>query len=114
MGQSVRQSRAIKRQTADRYSLNRWARRLLYAVMWSAVHALTKTTFSGMEHVPSEEGIIITTNHLSIVDTPILFLNPARPDITGPTDRRATVRVVPRARTPVASGAVELFPLRPV
>lgn len=42
----------------------------------------THLQFSGLEHIPAVGGVIIATNHLSRVDIPILFANPARPDIT--------------------------------
>lgn len=42
----------------------------------------THLQYSGLEHIPTAGGVIIATNHLSRVDIPILFANPARPDIT--------------------------------
>jgi 1-acyl-sn-glycerol-3-phosphate acyltransferase len=46
------------------------------------LNLLAKVEFEGLEHIPREGGVIIATNHLSRVDIPVLFLTPARPDIT--------------------------------
>jgi 1-acyl-sn-glycerol-3-phosphate acyltransferase len=46
------------------------------------LNVLAKLEFEGLEHIPREGGVIIATNHLSRVDIPVLFLTPARPDIT--------------------------------
>jgi 1-acyl-sn-glycerol-3-phosphate acyltransferase len=46
------------------------------------LNVLAKVEFEGLEHIPREGGVIIATNHLSRVDIPVLFLTPARPDIT--------------------------------
>jgi 1-acyl-sn-glycerol-3-phosphate acyltransferase len=43
---------------------------------------LTRTEFIGVENVPTEGGLIIATNHVSRLDIPLLFINPARLDIT--------------------------------
>ncbi|HTX78821.1 MAG TPA: lysophospholipid acyltransferase family protein [Longilinea sp.] len=43
---------------------------------------ITRTEYLGADCVPTEGPIIIATNHLSLVDTPVLFNNPKRPDIT--------------------------------
>jgi 1-acyl-sn-glycerol-3-phosphate acyltransferase len=43
---------------------------------------VSKVELYGTEHLPPEGGIIVTTNHMSRVDTLLLFLNPARKDIT--------------------------------
>jgi 1-acyl-sn-glycerol-3-phosphate acyltransferase len=43
---------------------------------------VSKVEFYGAEHLPPEGGVIVTTNHMSRVDTLLLFLNPARKDIT--------------------------------
>lgn len=42
----------------------------------------TQLEFSGTQHIPREGGVILATNHLSQVDTPVLFINPVRPEIT--------------------------------
>lgn len=46
------------------------------------VHALTRTEYSGLEHLPEAGGIIVATNHISQMDTAVLLCNPRRPDIT--------------------------------
>ncbi len=43
---------------------------------------LSRLQFIRPEYVPLEGGVIVATNHLSRLDIPVLFLNPARPDIT--------------------------------
>jgi 1-acyl-sn-glycerol-3-phosphate acyltransferase len=43
---------------------------------------LTDTRYEGMEHVPVDGALIITTNHMSRIDIPVLFQIPPRPDIT--------------------------------
>ena len=46
------------------------------------IKALTNTVFIGAENLPREGGVIVATNHVSRLDIPVLFVNPARPDIT--------------------------------
>jgi 1-acyl-sn-glycerol-3-phosphate acyltransferase len=46
------------------------------------LNLLANIEFCGSEHLPPEGGLIVTTNHMSRVDTLLLFLNPARKDIT--------------------------------
>jgi len=46
------------------------------------VKTLTRTEFIGLEHIPASGGVIIAINHMSHLDTPILFINPVRSDIT--------------------------------
>jgi 1-acyl-sn-glycerol-3-phosphate acyltransferase len=46
------------------------------------IDALTRTEFYNAESIPTSGGVIIATNHLNYVDTPVLFVNPIRPDIT--------------------------------
>jgi len=46
------------------------------------IKALTRTRFLGLEHVPTSGPLIVATNHMSYIDIPLLFVNPARPDIT--------------------------------
>ena len=43
---------------------------------------LTRVEFVGAENIPTSGGIILATNHMSRIDIPLLFINPARPDIT--------------------------------
>lgn len=43
---------------------------------------LTRTEFIGIEHLPEQGGVIIAINHINYFDTPLLFANPRRADIT--------------------------------
>ena len=43
---------------------------------------LTHTEFIHPENIPTEGAVILAINHMSHVDTPVLFVNPRRPDIT--------------------------------
>lgn len=45
-------------------------------------HTLSRVEFSGCEHLPTTGPVIIATNHMSRVDTLMLFINPVRTDIT--------------------------------
>jgi 1-acyl-sn-glycerol-3-phosphate acyltransferase len=46
------------------------------------IRHLTKTEFIDIENLPPSGGVIVAINHMSHVDTPVLFANPRRPDIT--------------------------------
>jgi 1-acyl-sn-glycerol-3-phosphate acyltransferase len=46
------------------------------------LRTLSKVEFSGCEHLPKEGPVIVATNHMSRVDTLLLFINPVRTDIT--------------------------------
>jgi 1-acyl-sn-glycerol-3-phosphate acyltransferase len=46
------------------------------------LRTLTNLEYSGLENIPPEGGVLITTNHMSRLDIPILFVNPVRKDIT--------------------------------
>lgn len=43
---------------------------------------LTDTEYFGLENIPEQGGVILAINHLSYMDTPLLLVNPVRPDIT--------------------------------
>lgn len=43
---------------------------------------LTHTEFIHPENIPAKGAVILAINHMSHVDTPVLFVNPIRPDIT--------------------------------
>jgi 1-acyl-sn-glycerol-3-phosphate acyltransferase len=43
---------------------------------------LSQTEFIDIENIPPAGGVIIAINHMSHIDTPVLFANPRRPDIT--------------------------------
>jgi 1-acyl-sn-glycerol-3-phosphate acyltransferase len=46
------------------------------------IRHLTKTEFIDIENLPPSGGVIVAINHMSHIDTPVLFANPRRPDIT--------------------------------
>jgi 1-acyl-sn-glycerol-3-phosphate acyltransferase len=46
------------------------------------IRTLSNTKFYGTEHLPHSGGVLVATNHVSRLDIPVLFVNPARPDIT--------------------------------
>ena len=52
--------------------------RILRKIIWG----LTRTTYDGLEHLPKEGGVLITTNHMSRLDTLLLFINSPRLDVT--------------------------------
>jgi 1-acyl-sn-glycerol-3-phosphate acyltransferase len=45
------------------------------------MHSLTTFEFKGLENIPQNGGVVITTNHLSRVDTTLLLMNPVRTDL---------------------------------
>lgn len=57
-------------------------RQAVYQLVKFILHHLSVSEFAGLEHLPRSGGVIIATNHLSFVDTPLLLMNPPRPDIT--------------------------------
>ncbi len=57
-------------------------RETLQRIMYYLFDHITVTRFEGNENIPREGGIIVATNHMSRMDIPMLFVNPARPDIT--------------------------------
>ena len=46
------------------------------------VKTLTVSKFIGTENIPKEGGVILAINHMSHLDTPLMMVNPVRPDIT--------------------------------
>lgn len=43
---------------------------------------ITKIEYIGLENLPKSGGVIVTTNHLSRMDIPFLFITPGREDFT--------------------------------
>jgi len=43
---------------------------------------LTRTEFIDLENLPEKGGVIIAINHVHYLDTPVIFINPRRPDAT--------------------------------
>ena len=57
-------------------------RSTLQCIVRFLMRHLTRTQFIGLENIPTEGGVIFALNHLSYIDSPLLFVNPRRPDIT--------------------------------
>lgn len=57
-------------------------RETLQRIMYYLFDHITVTRFEGIENVPKEGGVIVATNHMSRMDIGLLFVNPARKDIT--------------------------------
>lgn len=57
-------------------------REILKVITISLIRLLSRPSFSGLENLPKEGPVIVATNHASRIDTMLLFINPARPDIT--------------------------------
>jgi 1-acyl-sn-glycerol-3-phosphate acyltransferase len=46
------------------------------------IKTLTRTEFIDLENIPASGGVIIAINHINYLDTPVIFINPRRTDIT--------------------------------
>jgi 1-acyl-sn-glycerol-3-phosphate acyltransferase len=57
-------------------------RATLQSIVRGLLTGLALVEFSGTEHLPAQGGVIVTTNHMSQLDTATLFINPGRTDIT--------------------------------
>lgn len=57
-------------------------RETLRNILIFLIRHLTNTEYIGLENLPSQGGIIMATNHLSLIDSPLLLSTPTRPDIT--------------------------------
>lgn len=57
-------------------------RKTLHKLVKIILPILAKMEFIGLENLPKEGGVIITTNHMSRMDIPFLFITPVRDDIT--------------------------------
>ena len=57
-------------------------RETLRKIINRLIRMFSRPTFLGTEHLPKEGGLIVATNHISRLDTLLLFINPARDDIT--------------------------------
>jgi 1-acyl-sn-glycerol-3-phosphate acyltransferase len=60
----------------------RMKRKHLQSLVRFLIKALTRTEFIDYENIPARGGVIVAINHLNYLDTPVLFANPRRPDIT--------------------------------
>lgn len=57
-------------------------RQTLQSILKSLLTAVSKVHYLGTENVPKEGGLLVATNHMSRADSLLLFINPARKDIT--------------------------------
>lgn len=57
-------------------------RETLQAIFHAVLTRIASVEFCGSEHLPKDGGLLVTTNHMSRMDTLYLFLNPTRKDIT--------------------------------
>jgi 1-acyl-sn-glycerol-3-phosphate acyltransferase len=57
-------------------------KKTLQSIVRFLLRTLTDTEYIGSENVPTTGGVIIAINHLSYFDTPLLLVNPVRPDVT--------------------------------
>jgi 1-acyl-sn-glycerol-3-phosphate acyltransferase len=57
-------------------------RETLKKVMSGLIHLLTRTEYVGLENIPPQGGVILAINHLSQVDSPLLYATPTRNDIS--------------------------------
>lgn len=57
-------------------------RETLRRIFKAVLTRLARVEYCGAEHLPKEGGLLVTTNHMSRMDTLYLFINPQRTDIT--------------------------------
>lgn len=57
-------------------------RETLQSIFATVLTRAAEVEFCGSEHLPQEGGLILATNHMSRSDALLLFINPARKDIT--------------------------------
>jgi 1-acyl-sn-glycerol-3-phosphate acyltransferase len=57
-------------------------RTTLYSILRFLLFRLTDLQFVHTENLPKEGGFLLATNHMSRIDTPVLMMNPVRPEIT--------------------------------
>jgi 1-acyl-sn-glycerol-3-phosphate acyltransferase len=57
-------------------------RETLRRILRGIILGLTRTTYEGLEYLPPDGGFLITTNHMSRLDTLLLFINTRRIDVT--------------------------------
>lgn len=57
-------------------------RKTLQNIVRFLMRVLTRTEFFNLENIPASGGVIFAINHMSHIDTPVLFINPVRPDVT--------------------------------
>lgn len=57
-------------------------RETLYSLLNFILNRVTHLNFQGVGNLPKEGGFLLATNHMSWIDTPVLMMNPVRPEIT--------------------------------
>jgi 1-acyl-sn-glycerol-3-phosphate acyltransferase len=57
-------------------------RETLQCIVRFLIKHLTDTEFIHLENIPAHGPVILAINHLSQMDTPVLFVNPRRQDVT--------------------------------
>ena len=57
-------------------------RQTLQKIVKFILPRICEVEYQGLEYLPEKGGVIITTNHLSRMDIPFLFITPVRDDIT--------------------------------
>jgi len=63
--------------------LHRLNRLIFRGIILVLVKLLTRTKVSGLENIPTEGGVLMTANHLSVVDPALVFMSLDRQDATG-------------------------------
>jgi 1-acyl-sn-glycerol-3-phosphate acyltransferase len=79
-------------------------RKTLQRLVRFLIRTLTHTEFIHPENVPAEGAVILAINHMSHIDTPVLFVNPSRPDITALVTTKYQENAFVRWFTDVAEG----------
>ena len=57
-------------------------RKTLQSIVKFVLPKVSKIEYYGLEYMPETGGVIVTTNHLSRMDIPFLFVTPGRDDFT--------------------------------
>ncbi len=57
-------------------------RETLRRIMRGLIYTFCRPTYIGLENIPPEGGVILATNHMSRMDTLLLFINSTRTDVT--------------------------------
>ena len=79
-------------------------RKTLQRLVRFLIKTLTHTEFIHTENIPAEGPVILAINHMSHIDTPVLFVNPARPDITALVTTKYKESMFVRLFTDIAKG----------
>jgi 1-acyl-sn-glycerol-3-phosphate acyltransferase len=54
----------------------------LQRILTFLMNSLTRVEFQNADHIPTQGGVVVATNHMSRLDIPLLFMTPTRLDIT--------------------------------